>query len=279
MAERAELIRLAVFGQPVSQSLSPRIHKLFADQFGLDIDYQAIEATPETFGPGVAELVRTGGCGCNITVPFKGDAWRLATTCSERATRAEAANTLVFTAGNWFADNTDGGGLVGDLHESLGLKLAGARICLLGAGGAAGGVVAALLQANPEALVIVNRTEARAAELVARHADLGPVESDTPDTLGKHQPFDLLINATSLGHRNEAPGIEASWFKPGGLCYDMNYGRAAGPLRARCKELQIDYSDGLGMLVGQAALSFQLWTGKRPDQMPVLAALRGSPGE
>ena len=279
MAERVELIRLAVFGQPVSQSLSPRIHKLFAAQFGLEIDYQAIEATAETFGPGVGELARTGGRGCNITVPFKADAWRLATMCSERATRAEAANTLVFTAGDWFADNTDGGGLVGDLQENLGLKLAGARICLLGAGGAAGGVVAALLQAHPESLVIVNRTEARAAELVERHADLGPVESEALVSVDEHQPFDLLINATSLGHHNEAPGIEASWFKPSGLCYDMNYGRAAEPLRKKCAELQVNYSDGLGMLVGQAALSFQMWTGKRPEQASVLAALRGSPGE
>ena len=279
MAERAELIRLAVFGQPVSRSLSPRIHTLFAAQFGLDIDYRAIEATPESFGAGVSELVRSGGRGCNITVPFKGDAWRMATLCSERATRAEAANTLVFTASDWFADNTDGGGLVGDLQDNLGLKLAGSRICLLGAGGAAGGVLAALLQAKPESLVIANRTEARAVELAERHTDLGPVQSATLDALGGHEPFDLLINATSLGHRNEAPGMEASWFKPGGLCYDMNYGGAAEPLRARCAKLQINYSDGLGMLVGQAALSFQLWTGKRPDLAPVLAELRSSPGE
>lgn len=279
MAERTELIRLAVFGQPVSRSLSPRIHGLFAEQFGLDIDYRAIEATSESFGPAVGELVREGGRGCNITVPFKGDAWRLATLCSERATRAEAANTLVFTSGEWFADNTDGGGLVGDLQDNLGLGLAGARICLLGAGGAAGGVLAALLQASPESLVIANRTETKAAELVDRHSDLGPVQSEALDALGKQRPFDLLINATSLGHRNEAPAIESSWFRPGGLCYDMNYGRAAEPLRARCAEMQINYSDGLGMLVGQAALSFRLWTGKNPDQGPVLAALRRSPGE
>lgn len=252
---------------------------MFAAQFGLEIDYRAIEATPETFGPGVGELVRAGGRGCNVTVPFKGDAWRLATLCSERATRAEAANTLVFTSGDWFADNTDGGGLVGDLQDNLGLKLAGARICLLGAGGAAGGVLAALLQSAPDILVIANRTQARAVELAARHADLGPVESTTLSDLGGQQPFDLLINATSLGHRGEAPAIEASWFKPGGLCYDMNYGRAAEPLRARCAALKTDYSDGLGMLVGQAALSFRLWTGKSPDQAAVLAALRGSPGE
>ena len=279
MAERAELIRLAVFGQPVSQSLSPRIHTLFAAQFGLEIDYRAVETTAESFGPGVGELARAGGRGCNITVPFKGDAWRLATLCSERATRAEAANTLVFTAKDWFADNTDGGGLVGDLQDNLGLQLAGARICLLGAGGAAGGVLAALLQAGPDALVIANRTEARAAELAARHADLGPVESGTLSAVGELEPFDLLINATSLGHQGKAPDIEASRIKSGGLCYDMNYGQAAEPLRARCAELQIDYSDGLGMLVGQAALSFRLWTGKSPDQAAVLAALRRPPGE
>lgn len=279
MAERPELIRLAVFGQPVSQSLSPRIHTLFAEQFGLEIDYRAIESTAEAIGPDIGKLAREGARGCNITVPFKGDAWRLATTCSERATRAEAANTLVFSASEWYADNTDGGGLVSDLQDNLGLQLAGARICLLGAGGAAGGVVAALLQSRPATVVIANRTESKAAELAERHADLGPVDSASPPELGGHGAFDLLINATSLGHLDQAPGIDKAWIKPGGLCYDMNYGRASEPLRGRCREMQIDYSDGLGMLVGQAALSFRLWTGEIPDQRRVLMALRGTPWE
>lgn len=273
------MIRLAVFGQPVKQSLSPRIHGLFAQQFGLDVDYRAIEASWETFSARVHELADAGGLGCNITMPFKTRAWKLATRSSERADRAEAANTLLFSSDGWFADNTDGGGLVADLQNCVGPQPNGARICLIGAGGAAAGVTAALLQEQPERLVIANRTPERAIALAARHADLGPVQHAGFEQLADLGPFDLLINATSLGHAGAAPALQAEWLAPGGLCYDMNYGRAARPLQSACAERGIACRDGLGMLVGQAALSFLLWTGHQPDTAAVLETLRRSTGE
>jgi len=267
------VIRLAVFGRPVTHSLSPRIHAEFAGQVGLRIDYRAIEASPETFPERVRELAAAGGRGCNVTVPLKHLAWTLATRCSEPAERAQAANTLLFDDGI-LADNTDGQGLVNDLSSLPGGLITGARVCLLGAGGAAAGILAALLQAHPERLVIANRTVSRADELVRRHTDLGPVQSCLPGDIGRQAPFDLLINATSLGHVEAAPPLEADWFSPGGLCYDLNYGEAAAPLQRRCQAVGIGYSDGLGMLVHQAALSFALWTGRKPAVAPVLEGLR-----
>ena len=279
MAEGPDLIRLAVFGQPVAHSLSPRIHAQFARQCGLAIDYRAIEATADTFSEQVRELAGQGGRGCNVTVPFKHAAWRLARRRSERSDLAEAANTLRFDTDGWFADNTDGGGLLFDLETGAGRSLEGARICLLGAGGAAAGVTAALLQARPSLLLIANRSASRAAALAERHARLGAVRGAGLDAIEALGPFDLVVNATSAGHDGGAPGIRASWLQADGLCYDMNYSNAAEPLRAACERTGLDYRDGLGMLVGQAALSFRMWTGKRPDTAAVLDRLRHSAGK
>jgi len=279
VAEGAGLIRLAVFGRPVAQSLSPRIHARFAQQCGLAVDYRAIEASDETFAEQVDELAAAGGRGCNVTVPFKHAAWRLAARCSERARRAEAANTLVFEPDGWFGDNTDGGGLCFSLAACGAPGPEGARIALLGAGGAAAGVVAALLEMRPACLLIANRTGSKAAALAARHADLGPVEGGGFDALDAHGPFDLLINATSLGHSGAAPALSPGWLVPNGLCQDMNYGRAAAPLEAACADAGWRYTDGLAMLVGQAALSFELWTGCRPDPAAVVDELRAAAWE
>lgn len=276
MDQGSPLIQLAVFGRYVSKSLSPRIHEMFARQFALPIEYNAIEATAETFADQVRELAGDGARGCNVTVPFKNDAWRLATRSSEQAKRAEAANTLVFSDDEWFADNTDGGGLVDDLETGNGIQIRDRRICLLGAGGAAGGVLAALLKQKPDSILVANRTAAKAQELAKRHADLGPVTGTGLDAPGEAAPFDLLINATSQGHGGAAPDIPASLLVAGGLCYDMNYGTASQPLREQCQQRGIAYSDGLGMLVGQAALSFHTWTGKKADTEAVLKALRAA---
>jgi shikimate dehydrogenase len=273
------LIKLAVFGQPVAHSLSPRIHGLFADQCGLEVDYRAIEATPESFPGLVAELAGSGGRGCNITVPLKRDAWKLAGRCSENAERAQAANTLVFRGVNdWYADSTDGMGLVNDLQSIPGCSLSGARLCLLGAGGAAASVLGALLRSAPASVLIANRTKDRALVLARAHSDLGKIDICRPTELGSMEPFDLIINATSLGHGGAALELSSAWLKPDGFCYDMNYGMAAEPLRHLCLQNSIRYSDGLGMLVSQAALSFQLWTDQAPDPAEVLMTLRGAAG-
>lgn len=273
------LIKLAVFGNPVIHSLSPWVHRSFAEQCGLEVDYRAIEATPESFPGLLTDLAERGGRGCNITTPLKHDAWKLAGRCSESASRAQAANTLVFDAAHdWYADSTDGMGLVNDLHSIIGCRLPGARICLLGAGGAAASVLCGLLSVKPETILIANRTRHRATELALAHSDLGKIEVSTPGELGSAASFDLIINATSLGHGGAAPDLSPGWLKPGGLCYDMNYGAAAMPLRRLCLKHEIPYSDGLGMLVGQALLSFSLWTGQVPDAAQVLRKLRGAAG-
>jgi shikimate dehydrogenase len=274
------LIHLAIFGSPVEHSLSPWIHSRFARQAGIRIDYAAVEADSDSFPSLVRDFVRRGGRGCNITVPLKQVAWQLARSCSDNARRARAVNTLTFEeSGEWVGDNTDGQGLVDDLLALSDCRLEGARLCLLGAGGAAAGVLASLLQCGPAEVVIVNRSRERAEELAERHRDLGTVSVREPVEGSDSGPYDLLINATSLGHSGGAPEVSGAWFKPRGVCYDMNYGLAARPLRQLCDERGIRYRDGLGMLVGQAALSFRIWTGYRPESAPVLGELRDHLGK
>ena len=275
MAERESLIRLAVFGKPVSHSLSPLIHRQFARQFGLAIDYRAVECSPAEFEQRVRDLALAGGRGCNVTVPLKNAAWKLAGQCSPEAEQAQAANTLIMESpAEIYADNTDGRGLVADLRQRLAQDLAGKRILVVGAGGAAAGILADLLQQGPAEVVLANRTPERAWAMARHFAALGRVSSHALDSLEKLEPFDLVINATSLGLSGLAPPLNASLFAPDGLCYDLNYGAAAGPLRRHCEYLGVQYRDGLGMLVAQAAISFYLWTGCEPDSDQVLQALR-----
>ena len=285
------MIRLAVFGSPISHSRSPEIHRLFARQCALEVDYRAIEAKLETFPRLLEELAARGGRGCNVTVPLKHEAWKLAQKSSASASRAQAANTLLFkTETDWVADNTDGRGLVRDLVSNLEQPLAGSRVCIIGAGGAVAGILGDLLAQNPASIVIANRTPGRAERLCETFAAFvcGGVperETNSSDSLPANleaislqalqtqDPFDLVINATSLGHDNKHPGLPLSMFHPGSLCYDLNYGAVAEPLRNFCLEAEIRFQDGLGMLVEQAALSFELWTGRIPDTEPVLKQL------
>jgi shikimate dehydrogenase len=273
------MIRLALFGHPVKTSLSPVIHRRFADQFKLAIDYQPIETGAGDFPAALESFRLAGGSGCNITLPLKQDAWRLAAQASEEVSLAQAANTLVYQPqSGWFAHTTDGAGLVADLCENHGVGLIDKRILILGAGGATAGILGRLLGRNPAHILLVNRHLDRAMELSARFGSSARMSVSSWSDLPRQGAFDLVINATSLGHGGKAPPLSASSFAAGSLCYDLNYFRASLPLKKRCEEMGQAYMDGLGMLVEQAAESFHIWTGKRPDTGAVIDACRRDTG-
>lgn len=267
----------AVIGNPIAHSKSPAIHAAFAKQTGEALEYTALLAPLDGFVASVAAFRATGGRGMNVTVPFKLEAFALAERLSPRARAAGAVNTLAFRGDDIFGDNTDGAGLVRDLVHNIGIELSGRRILLLGAGGAARGVILPLLAERPAALAIANRgadkarllseqfaTEARASRLSASSlADL--TESG----------FDIIINATAASLANEAPVLPAGIYSNCALAYDMMYGpdETAFLRAARAGGAQA-CSDGLGMLVEQAAESFLLWRGVRPHTAEVLAGLR-----
>jgi shikimate dehydrogenase len=275
--------RYCVFGNPVGHSKSPAIHAQFARQTGEDLVYEARLAPLDGFAAAVRDFIADGGRGANVTVPFKEEAFRLCDTLSVRAQLAGAVNTLTFTDGHIAGDNTDGAGLVRDLMENLRTPLAGRRILLLGAGGAARGALGPLLEQLPATLVVANRTAARADELVrpfaARHAQTRLVGGgfDTLADLAGGEAFDIVVNATSASLAGEAPPLPAAIFAPGALAYDMMYGKGDTAFLALAHKLgAARLADGLGMLVGQAAEAFFVWRGVRPETLPVLAALRAA---
>jgi len=275
MDQGKELISLGLFGQPVKASLSPVIHRSFADQFGLEVSYQLIETGVEDF-PGALESFRhSGGVGCNVTLPLKQEAWRLATGATAEVDQSQAANTLVLRPSlGWFAHTTDGAGLVADLTENHGLDLFDQRILILGAGGASAGILGRLLAENPQQIMLVNRNLERARKLSERFGSSGNVAITSWTELSQQGAFNLVINATSLGHHGEAAPVMASSFAKGGLCYDLNYFRASLPLKKHCEKMAQPYIDGLGMLVEQAAKSFSIWTGKQPETGVVIDKCR-----
>ncbi len=264
----------AVFGNPISHSKSPVIHAAFAASSGQDLIYEARLAPVDGFAAALAEFVGAGGKGANVTVPFKEDAFRLATRLSERAARAGAVNTLAFSGNEVFGDNTDGAGLVRDITVNLGYSLAGKRILLLGAGGASRGVIAPLLAEKPAALSIANRTASKAEALAAGFADLAPVEGgDFARYAGRS--FDVVINATSASLSGDSLPLPADLFAADSLAYDMMYGKGETPFLQLAREQGAGRcADGLGMLVEQAAEAFFVWRGVRPLTLPVLADLR-----
>ena len=278
MDKNASLTRLAVFGSPVRHSLSPRIHQLFAAQAGIPLDYDAIEVSADYLSREVQKLADNGGRGCNITLPLKQRAFTLANRASERATAAQAANTLIFkTPNRWFADNTDGPGLVQDLLANLAIKIRGQRLCVIGAGGAAAGILHDLLAQKPAGLTVFNRTVERARGLVDRFRALND-EAVTLCAAGLDEmraaaSFDLVVNTASTGHFREAPVLSENLFAPHTICYDLSYGTAHEALNEWCRVREFRCHHGLGMLVEQAAESFFLWTGFRPDTAPVINAL------
>lgn len=266
--------RYAVIGNPIAHSKSPLIHTAFAQQTGQDLSYERLLSPLDGFSTTLQQFQAAGGRGVNVTVPFKEDAWRLADELTPRASLAQAANTLVFTDTGILADNTDGTGLVTDIQQNLGYALAGRRVLLMGAGGAARGVIAPLLAEQPAFLVIANRTAGRALALQRQFAPYGVVEACDYAALNDVQ-FDCIINATSASLAGELAPLPGNVFAPGSLAYDMMYGTASTPFSnyaathgaSRC-------ADGLGMLVEQAAIAFHLWRGVRPDTQAVIHQLR-----
>jgi shikimate dehydrogenase len=261
--------RYAVVGNPVSHSKSPQIHAEFARATGQDLEYVRIEAPLDGFERTVEAFRAEGGKGLNVTVPFKEAAYRYCRRLSPRAQAAEVVNTIAFSGAEVFGDTTDGVGLVADLTRNLGVRLAHTSVLLMGAGGAARGVIPALLEAGIARLVIANRTGSRAVSLGKRFR----VEACGYDEL-EGRGFDIVVNATAAGLENEAPQLPPSVLGSGTLAYDMLYGRDT-PFLAQARAAGARVSDGLGMLVEQAAESFFLWRGVRPETRPVLERLRG----
>ncbi len=267
--------RYAVFGNPVAHSKSPRIHQLFAEQFGFDIDYQAIEAPLDGFVDAINKFRDAGGKGCNITVPFKQEAWELADKKSGRAELAGAVNTLKFEQdGSVLGENTDGVGLLRDLTLNLDAKLFDQRILVIGAGGAVRGILGPLIEQAPKKLVLANRTVEKAVELARLFSTIGPVEPSGFEQLAG-QKFDVVINGTAASLAGDVPPIPDDCFNEGALAYDLMYSDEPTPFMQWATEQGASkVADGLGMLVEQAAESFAIWWGQRPETRSVIKSLR-----
>jgi shikimate dehydrogenase len=269
--------RYAVIGNPVEHSRSPGIHAQFAAQTGATLRYERLLSPLDGFAATVTAFAAAGARGCNVTVPFKFEACRLASRHSPRAALAQAANVLRFDAQGWWADNTDGVGLVRDITRNAGVALAGRRVLLVGAGGAAAGVLGPLLEAAPAGLVLANRSVARAEDLAARHQALARRHGVVLHAGGLHDcgtAFDVVINASSSSLAGSPVPVSPAVLRPGSLAVDLMYGGAARGFLTWAVEHGAVGRDGLGMLVEQAAEAFQVWRGVMPDTAPVLAALR-----
>jgi len=266
--------RYAVIGHPVAHSLSPRIHAAFARQTEIAMEYVAIDA-PD-FEAALRDFAVAGGVGANVTLPYKAQAAKACATLGDRARRAGVVNTLLRRDDTWHGDNTDGVGLVRDLTDRQRIDLRARRTLLLGAGGAARGIAPALLDAGIGDLYVVNRTSERADALADMLAQPGRVHPRYFDDLGNIGEFDFIINATSAARDGVGlPKLPMSLAGPRTLAVDLGYADAAFPFMAWARAAGCrDVVDGLGMLVEQAAESFQLWHGVRPDTDPVYAALR-----
>lgn len=266
--------RYAVFGHPISHSKSPLIHTLFAKQTGQKIAYTAQDVPPGCLEVAVRVFHAGGGRGLNLTLPLKELGYQLVQELTPRAHLAGSVNTIFWQDETLCGDNTDGVGLIRDLTANLGLTLTGKRILILGAGGAARGIVGPLLEQKPAFLVIANRTLARAQELGERFAALGKISvTSFADLAGQH--FDLILNATSASLHGELPPLPEDLIAKGGCCYDLMYAdRPTAFVRWGLEHGAIISADGLGMLVEQAAEAFYIWRGVRPETAPVIWQLR-----
>jgi shikimate dehydrogenase len=267
------LDQYGLIGHPVAHSWSPFIHGMFARQTKQAMTYRLYDVAPERFEAHVLDFAARGGRGLNITVPHKMAAARVARELSARAELAGAVNTLTFAGERILGDNTDGSGLVHDLRDNLGVTLAQRRVLIVGAGGAARGVIAPLLELAPTQLIVAGRAAERARALAAEFARLGPISGRALDDLlpGK---FDIVINATSAGLTGEVPAIPPDTVRSAMLCYDMAYSKSETAFARWAREQGCPRTvQGWGMLAEQAAEAFQLWRGIRPDTRPVLALL------
>lgn len=273
--------RYAVIGHPVAHSQSPFIHAAFAQQMGQDLAYGRILAPMDGFAATVHAFADEGGRGCNVTVPFKFEVPGLAHERSPRVTLAQAANTLTFDKGRWVADNTDGLGLVADIEQHAGFDLRGATVLLLGAGGAAAGVLGPLIAARPRSVVVVNRTAAKAVDLVQRHDAWAShhgvtLRAGALEDAGSLCPHgcEVLVNGTASSLAGAEIPVPGSVLRPGSVAVDMMYGPKAQAFLQWADRHGAQARDGLGMLVEQAAASFAVWRGMKPQTAPVLRALR-----
>ncbi|MDR7297899.1 shikimate dehydrogenase [Pelomonas aquatica] len=268
----------AVVGNPVEHSRSPAIHAMFAAQTGQQLTYERLLAPLDGFEATLRAFAAAGGKGCNVTVPFKFDAFALAAVRTERARLGGAVNTLRFDADGWTGDNTDGAGLVNDIQRNAGRTLAGLQVLLVGAGGAAAGVLGSLIAAAPARITVVNRTVDKAQALVAGHAHLGvPLHAATLADAPAEQ--DILINATSTSLAGAASPVDARVLARGALALDMMYGPKAQGFLDWAAAHGAEPRDGLGMLVEQAAEALFFWRGVRPETAPVLKTMRSELGE
>ena len=266
--------RYAVIGNPISHSKSPAIHQAFAEQLGQDLLYTAELIPLNELNEGLTKLQSQGFKGINVTVPFKEQVWQQVENKSEQATLAGAVNTVIFNDdGSSYGDNTDGTGLCRDLVDNHAIKLSDRRILLLGAGGAARGVILPLLKHQPSELVIANRTFSKAQNLADLFSEFGNIQASGFENIAGQ--FDVIINATSASLQGQVPPIPSTVVQPTTCCYDMMYGVSDTAFIKWAKAHQVSQAiDGLGMLVEQAAEAFYLWRGLRPSTQSVIASLR-----
>jgi len=263
--------RYGVMGYPVSHSRSPVIHRLFALQTDQNLQYELLQVKPKKLESAIRQFQRTGGKGLNITVPHKSEVLPIVDKVSLRAKSAGAINTLDFQGDEIFGDNTDGVGLIRDLTDNLELQLHDANILILGAGGATRGIVAPLLEENPKSITIANRTLSRAKDLAVHFSAYGATSACRFSEVRSSTKYDLLINATSAGLKGETPPYPAEAISDDTYCYDLSYGLTPTPFSRWALEQGARHSVmGCGMLVEQAAESFHIWRGVRPDTIVVL---------
>lgn len=264
--------KLCVIGNPVEHSLSPQIHQQFAKQFGLNIRYTKMQPEIDAFAQTVIAFRQAGGYGCNITIPFKQEAYQLATQTSKRAFIAKAVNTFLLHAdGTIYGDNTDGLGLVNDIKNNLHYSLTGRTILILGAGGAVRGILHPILLESPARVIIANRTVEKAQQLAKTFVEYGEITGCGFDDL-KNTRVDVVIDGTGFHSAPQLP--ERLDLSENSLCYDLKYGKTSNLfMRWAHKKNCQHIAEGLGMLVEQAAEAFFIWTGKRPNTFPVLSII------